>query len=137
MQLRERDWCNVITAHEGETAAYTWRLSHLSLGEHVLRPRRKRERGADAAPDAPVTAVAISCCGNFGLVGTAAGRVDRYNMQSGLHRGSYCRCAAAEPLCHCPLMIVRHPLQHLICNLDETPLLCFFTPAPPELWKKH
>jgi len=24
-------------------------------------------------------------------VGTAAGRVDRYNMQSGLHRGAYCR----------------------------------------------
>ncbi|EIE21950.1 WD40 repeat-like protein [Coccomyxa subellipsoidea C-169] len=93
-QLRERDWCNVISAHEGDTAAYTWRLSHLSLGEHVLRPRRKRERGADAAPDAPVTAVAISCCGNFGLVGTAAGRVDRYNMQSGLHRGSYNRHAA-------------------------------------------
>jgi hypothetical protein len=103
MQLRERDWCNVITAHEGETAAYSWRLSHLSLGEHVLRPRRKRERGVDAAPDAPVTAVAISCCGNFGLVGTAAGRVDRYNMQSGLHRGSYCRCAAADPLYHVPL----------------------------------
>ncbi len=93
-QLRERDWCNVISAHEGDTAAYTWRLSHLSLGEHVLRPRRKRERGADAAHDAPVTAVAISCCGNFGLVGTAAGRVDRYNMQSGLHRGSYNRHAA-------------------------------------------
>ncbi len=95
-QLRERDWCNVITAHEGDSAAYTWRLSHLSLGEHVLRPRRAREKGADAAPDAPVTAVAISCCGNFGLVGTAAGRVDRYNMQSGLHRGSYCRHVIPE-----------------------------------------
>lgn len=95
-QLRERDWCNVITAHEGDSAAYTWRLSHLSLGEHVLRPRRAREKGADATPDAPVTAVAISCCGNFGLVGTAAGRVDRYNMQSGLHRGSYCRHAPPE-----------------------------------------
>jgi len=94
-QLRERDWCNVITAHEGDPAAYTWRLSHLSLGEHVLRPRRAREKGSDAAAaDAPVSAVAISSCGNFGLVGNAAGRVDRYNMQSGLHRGSYCRRVA-------------------------------------------
>ncbi len=42
---------------------------------------------------APVSAVAISCCGNFGFVGSAAGRVDRYNMQSGLHRGSYQRWA--------------------------------------------
>jgi len=41
--------------------------------------------------DAPVTAVAVSSCGNYGLVGTSAGRVDRYNMQSGLHRGFYAR----------------------------------------------
>ena len=36
LQLRERDWCNVITAHEGDSAAYTWRLSHLTIGEQVL-----------------------------------------------------------------------------------------------------
>ena len=48
-------------------------------------------QGAPVAPDAPVSAVAVSSCGNYGLVGTAAGRVDRYNMQSGLHRGFYAR----------------------------------------------
>lgn len=42
LQLRERDWANVITAHEGDPSAYTWRLSHLTLGEHVLRPPSKR-----------------------------------------------------------------------------------------------
>ena len=42
LQLRERDWANVITAHEGHTAAYTWRLSHLALGEHVLKPPKKK-----------------------------------------------------------------------------------------------
>ena len=51
---------------------------------------------------APVTAVAISSCGNFGLVGTAAGRLDRYNMQSGLHRGSYSRCASSSPAVAAP-----------------------------------
>ena len=25
-QVRERDWCNVITAHEGDPTAYVWRL---------------------------------------------------------------------------------------------------------------
>ena len=34
---------------------------------------------------------ARSRCGNFGFVGGESGRVDRYNMQSGMHRGSYCR----------------------------------------------
>ncbi|PNH00379.1 WD repeat domain-containing protein, partial [Tetrabaena socialis] len=52
------------------------------------------------SPAAPVTAVALSRCGNFGIVGSASGRLDRYNMQSGLHRGTYCRAssgAAAGP----------------------------------------
>ena len=25
--MRERDWANVVTAHEGDTTAYTWMLS--------------------------------------------------------------------------------------------------------------
>ncbi len=90
--MRERDWCNVITAHEGDTAAYTWRLQHFTLGEAALAPPAAELGGR---PAAPVTAVAISSCGNFGLVGSGSGRVDRYNMQSGLHRGAYRRQAAA------------------------------------------
>ena len=127
----------MITAHEGDAAAYTWRLSNLALGEQacsleppfwnltnehltlshtgfllvsqfrmslveelilgnkpqsgkavrtvaaghgqqVLRPRKAKGKGGPglaASADAPVTAVAISSCGNFGLVGNAAGRV--------------------------------------------------------------
>ena len=90
-QVRERDWANVITAHAGDPAAYTWRLQHFTLGDHVLKPQTKRERGRDPLPEAPVTAVAMSSCGNFGIAGTASGRVDRYNMQSGIHRGTYAR----------------------------------------------
>jgi hypothetical protein len=40
--------------------------------------------------------VAISSCGNFGLVGSASGRIDRYNMQSGAHRGAYTRPGGAR-----------------------------------------
>jgi U3 small nucleolar RNA-associated protein 21 len=88
--VRERDWSNVITAHEGDASAYVWRLQRFALGEHVLRPPPK-ELLAGAPPPAPVSAVCLSRCGNFGFVGSAAGRVDRYNMQSGLHRGAYSR----------------------------------------------
>ena len=62
-------------------------------GDHVLRPPAD-----ECSQPAPVSAVAVSCCGNFGFVGSASGRVDRYNMQSGLHRGSYQRCVSALPL---------------------------------------
>lgn len=57
---------------------------------HRLPPAELR-----GEPEAPVTSVALSRCGNFGLVGTAGGRVDRYNMQSGIHRLAYRRPAAA------------------------------------------
>ena len=50
-----------------------------------------------------MSAVAVSSCGNYGLVGTAAGRVDRYNMQSGLHRGFYARQALRVNEIHCAL----------------------------------
>lgn len=36
--VRERDWANVITGHEGDGTAYVWRLAHFTLGEHELRP---------------------------------------------------------------------------------------------------
>ena len=90
LQVRERDWCNVLTAHRGDTAAYTWRLQHFTLGDNMLQPDVSRGR-VSQAPLAPVSAVAISCCGNFGIVGSESGRIDRYNMQSGLHRGAFWR----------------------------------------------
>jgi hypothetical protein len=90
-QIRERDWCNVITGHEGDPAAYLWRLQHFTLGDAVLLPRSNAERGPVVAPLAPVTAVTLSHCGNFGVVGSASGRIDRYNVQSGQHRGYYIR----------------------------------------------
>jgi len=33
--------------------------------------------------------VDVSSCGNFCIVGYNTGHVDVFNMQSGLHRGSY------------------------------------------------
>ena len=92
----------------------------------MLQPRKQKEKGGPglaAAADAPVTAVAISCCGNFGLVGNAAGRVDRYNMQSGLHRGTYHRYPGAVTFCQCHVhetyensVVVPSPTLHsMIC----------------------
>ena len=51
MQVREKDWCNVITAHQGDSSAYTWRLQNFTLGEHVLRPPKSKKRKADQYPE--------------------------------------------------------------------------------------
>ena len=82
-QLRERDWCNVVTVHSGCPAAYTWRLAAGALGEHALTPPR--------SSGAPVTCCAVSACGNYALLGSDCGDVDRFNLQSGLHRGGFTR----------------------------------------------
>ncbi len=83
--VREKDWSNVITAHDNDVAAYVWRIQKFAQGEFALVPPQK---DIDAAIE-PVTCVCLSKCGNFGFVGSQAGRIDRYNMQSGLHRGKY------------------------------------------------
>jgi len=90
-ETRERDWANVVTCHVGEPRAYTWRLKDGVLGEHVLVPPARV--GPDGLVDnkSPVSAVAVSACGNFAVVGVANGDVHRFNLQSGAHRGAFKR----------------------------------------------
>ncbi|KAJ8607251.1 hypothetical protein MRB53_040437 [Persea americana] len=76
---REKDWDNVITAHKDDPAARTWNWRKRKIGSHLLTTTDK----------SAVKSVAISACGNFGFVGSLRGRVDCYNVQSGLHRKTY------------------------------------------------
>ncbi|KAJ4838625.1 hypothetical protein Tsubulata_044113 [Turnera subulata] len=80
-EIRERDWCNVVTCHVDTAEAYVWRLQNFVIGEHILRPCPQKPT--------PVKACAISACGNFAIIGTAGGWVERFNLQSGISRGSY------------------------------------------------
>ncbi|CAA0817996.1 transducin family protein / WD-40 repeat family protein [Striga hermonthica] len=80
-EIRERDWCNVVTCHADSSRAYVWRLQNFVIGEHILVPSPKARR--------PVRACAISACGNFAVLGTAGGWIERFNLQSGISRGSY------------------------------------------------
>ncbi|KAE8673606.1 hypothetical protein F3Y22_tig00111779pilonHSYRG00198 [Hibiscus syriacus] len=78
-EIRERDWCNVVTCHMDTEQAYVWRLQNFVIGEHILRP----------CPESPtpVKACAISACGNFAVLGTTGGWIERFNLQSGRSRG--------------------------------------------------
>ncbi|CAA7054164.1 unnamed protein product [Microthlaspi erraticum] len=80
-EIRERDWCNVVTCHKDTAEAYVWRLQNFVLGEHILKPCRENPTS--------IKACAISACGNFAVVGTAGGWIERFNLQSGISRGSY------------------------------------------------
>lgn len=37
-EIRELDWCNVVTCHMDTAQAYVWRLKNYVLGEHILNP---------------------------------------------------------------------------------------------------
>ncbi|KAL0552091.1 hypothetical protein IC582_011187 [Cucumis melo] len=80
-EIRERDWCNVVTCHVDTPQAYVWKLQNFVLGEHILKPCPENPT--------PVKACAISACGNFAFLGTEGGWIERFNLQSGASRGSY------------------------------------------------
>lgn len=56
-EIRERDWCNVVTCHMDTPRAYVWRLQNFVIGEHVLKP----------CPDnpTPVKVLLLSPCSLF------------------------------------------------------------------------
>ena len=93
-QTRERDWANVLTAHAGDPAARTWTIRDGAASGRALLPP---PRPGVPPRTAPATAVAITGCGNYALVGSAAGHVDRYNMQSSLYRGGCTRPGEGTP----------------------------------------
>eukprot|EP00752_Nemacystus_decipiens_P004264 g3895.t1 len=90
-ETRARDWCNIITCHEEDSNAYVWSYAKRAIGTHVLRQKHWPGNAMMHPPDPRTfaTSVAVSGCGNYGLVGTRGGHVFRYNMQSGQPRGSY------------------------------------------------
>lgn len=63
-----------------------------------------------AAADSPVTAVAISGCGHFGVCGAEDGRLFRYAMQSGLFRGEFVDKSTEVPRARVSVESIR------ICN---------------------
>ena len=76
---KQKDWGNIVTVHEGLPCARVWSFDRLALNPDMrLAPR----------DGAQPTACAISFCGNFALLGTSSGGVEKFNLQSGLHRGS-------------------------------------------------
>ncbi|KAL1539962.1 U3 small nucleolar RNA-associated protein 21 isoform X1 [Salvia divinorum] len=81
VEIRERDWCNVVTCHMDTAQACVWRLQNFVIGEHILAPCPQNPT--------PVKVCSISACGNFAVVGTAAGWLERFNLQSGISRCSY------------------------------------------------
>ncbi|XP_072173327.1 WD repeat-containing protein 36-like [Diadema setosum] len=80
----EGEWDTIAACHQATPMVTTWNYQHTTMGKHKLKHDRfKGQHGVEA------TAIDISSCGNFVAVGWSTGHADVYNIQSGMHRGSF------------------------------------------------
>ncbi|XP_037229737.1 WD repeat-containing protein 36 [Falco rusticolus] len=86
----QSDWDSIVACHQGYITCTTWNYQKTSMGVHKLRPE---EFSKHKPIDIYATAVDITSCGNFAVIGLSTGQVDVYNMQSGIHRG---RCGKGK-----------------------------------------
>ncbi|PUZ59787.1 hypothetical protein GQ55_4G070600 [Panicum hallii var. hallii] len=91
-EIRARDWCNVVTCHMDTPQAYVWRLQNFVIGEHILTP--------SSGTETPIKACVISACGNFTILGTEGGWIEKFNLQSGISRGGYIDTSLARQCAH-------------------------------------
>ncbi|NXK38854.1 WDR36 protein, partial [Piprites chloris] len=89
----QSDWDGIIACHQGYITCTTWNYQKTSMGAHKLRPE---EFSKYKPTDIYATAVDITSCGNFAVIGLSTGQVNVYNMQSGIHRGHYGKEKAHE-----------------------------------------
>ncbi|XP_022111358.1 WD repeat-containing protein 36-like [Acanthaster planci] len=81
---RESDWDSIAACHQGTAMVTTWNYQQSTMGKHKLTCTH-----AAQATDVEATAIDITSCGNFVVIGWSTGHVDTYNIQSGIHRGSF------------------------------------------------
>lgn len=107
---RDEQFANIVTIHSGLKEAYLWRFQDGSSCNKLLKPpprpvkidlafkrgeekiskkRKKIERYKQATDEAVGTSVAISPCGNFGIIGLSNGRIHLFNLQSTDHQGVF------------------------------------------------
>lgn len=85
---REKDWDNIAALHRGISTVSTWSYEKRKLGSHKLLPERLQHQNKYTVHETATTTF-ITNCGNFVLIGYSSGHLERFNIQSGIHRCSY------------------------------------------------
>lgn len=90
-EARQRDWSNLVTIHKNHSNAYLWNYKNRVVSEMILRQPDWHNNAMMYSVDRTIhsTAVAMTTCGNFALVGSRGGMIYVYNVQSGMPRGSF------------------------------------------------
>ncbi|GIY91432.1 WD repeat-containing protein 36 [Caerostris extrusa] len=81
---REKDFDNIAAIHRNSKVISTWSYDRSCMGEHKLIPGRFK-----GIKKGEALCLGISICGNFIVVGYNSGHLDKFNIQSGIHKGSF------------------------------------------------
>ena len=83
---QEKSWDNIAAIHRRKTVVTTWSISQQKMGDHkLIHPRFKEQSLSNTV----ATCLDLSVCGNYVVVGYNSGHMDKYNIQSGIFRGSF------------------------------------------------
>ncbi|ERL92025.1 WD repeat-containing protein 36 isoform X1 [Dendroctonus ponderosae] len=86
---REKEWDNIAALHLGLPMVTSWSYDKKKMGDLKLLPERFHKKNLKNMWDVEATCLCLTQCGNFVIVGYNTGHVDRFNIQSGIWRGTY------------------------------------------------
>ncbi|CAK9820677.1 WD repeat-containing protein 36 [Anthophora plagiata] len=124
---REKEWDNIAAIHSGLGTVSTWSFKQAKMGEHKLFPKKFKGNSNVVA-----SSVCLTKCGNFVIIGYSTGHVERFNMQSGIHRASYGTSKGAH---QGPVKgVMADPLNQTVITAGRDAFLKFwrFTPKAGE-----
>lgn len=85
---REKHWDSIVGIHSGLVTTTTWSFDKRKMGDLKLLPEKFKEKNRKDFRTV-ATSLNMSHCGNFVLVGYSNGDIERFNVQSGIHRATY------------------------------------------------
>lgn len=115
--IRDKEWDSIAAVHRGCAAVTCWSFNKSTMGEHkLIHPRFKDSFDLYKAS---ATCVCVTACGNFAVIGYDSGHIDRFNMQSGLHRATYSLPQDKLPKPHLPFSSnpVRGVASHMLSQV--------------------
>uniref|UniRef100_F1KV81 WD repeat-containing protein 36 n=1 Tax=Ascaris suum TaxID=6253 RepID=F1KV81_ASCSU len=122
---REAAWDNVACRHLEGPIVTTWSTRKQSLGKHRLLHKRFTEDALLSL--AKASALSMSACGNFVLVGYTTGHIDCFNVQSGIHRKTFIGNEKTRTAHSSPVRgITLDPLNKQMISCEETGIIRFW-----------
>ena len=85
---KDREWDNIACIHRDLALTTTWSFGHSKMGElKLLHERFKLD--VELKERTAASCLTLTACGNFVVIGYTSGHLDKFNIQSGIHRGTY------------------------------------------------